>query len=186
MKNISIIFSIVISLMIMVQGCDKPYVKLTDENAFYGDLDDNLKIETSDATYYFRKSGGGFSGIIDSEGNDWINHSKAYLFRPDIGGRHFLGEPTEETDIKSKPLESWEWCYFGDTKTKRAFYFIHHEDDLLPDYYRPLGEMTVFGFGRTGNANENIIVVPQNFTIGFYPDTAYQVISDKIRNIVEE
>jgi len=271
MKNTYIILSTVISLMIIVPGCNKPYVKLIDENAFYGDLDDNLRIETSNATYYFRKSGGGFSGIIDSEGKDWINHSKApkssgmwrgipntnipgwrpeesgtetkiilkeqkklkisceknnyectwtfypdhvtmtvikadsnyyfsyegapnglfdtstnYFFRPDIGGRHFLGQPTEETDIKSMPSENWEWCYFGDTKTKRAFFFIHHEDDLIPDYYRPLGDMTVFGFGRTGNANENLIVVPQNFTIGFYPDTAYQVISDKIKNIVEE
>ena len=67
----------VISLIIMMMGCHKPYVKLTDENALYGDLDDNLKIETSDATYYFRKSGGGFSGIIDLEGNDWISHSNA-------------------------------------------------------------------------------------------------------------
>ena len=271
MKNTSIIVSSIISLIIVLPGCNKPFVKLTDENAFYGDLDGNLKIETSNATYYFRKSGGGFSGIIDSEGNDWISHSEApkssgmwrgipntnipgwrpeqsgtetkiilqeekklkisceknnykctwtfypdhatmtvleadsnyyfsyegapnglfdtttnYLFRPDIGKRHYLGKPTEETDIKSLPSENWEWCYFSDTKTNRAFYFIHHEDDLIPDYYRPLGEMTVFGFGRTGNANENLITVPQKFTIGFCPDTTYQVISEKITNIVEE
>ena len=262
---------IIFPLMILLSGCSKPYVKLVDENAFFGDLDDNLKIETSNATYYFRKSGGGFSGIIDTEGKDWISHSKApksagmwrglpntnipgwrpeesgtttkiilkeqnklvisceknkytctwtfypdhatmevtkadsnyyfsyegapngkfnaatnYLFRPDNGRRHFLGQPTEETDIKNQPSESWEWCYFGDTNTKQAFYFIHHEDDSIPDYYRPLGEMTVFGFGRTGRANENLKNVPQKFSIGFCADTAYQVISERIRQVVQE
>lgn len=247
----------------------KPFVKLTDENAFYGDLDNHLKIETSKATYFFRKSGGGFSGLIDVEGNDWISHSKSpksagvwrglpntniigwrpelsgtetkiiaresdkliisceknnnkctwtfypdhatmtvikadsnyyfsyegapngkfdkstnYFFRPGLGKRHFLGHPTEETDIKALPLENWEWCYFGDTKTKRSFFLIHHEDDLIPDYYRPLEYMTVFGFGRSGNATENLAKVPQRFSIGFCKDTTYQVLSEKIKHIV--
>jgi hypothetical protein len=43
MKKTIILVSTVISLVIMVPGCNKPYVKLTDENAFYGDLDDNLR-----------------------------------------------------------------------------------------------------------------------------------------------
>lgn len=84
------------------------------------------------------------------------------------------------------PSENWEWCYFGDLNTKRALFFIHHEDDWIPDYYRPLGEMTVFGFGRTGNANENLTKVPQNFTIGFCADTTYRVISDKVRKITKK
>ena len=266
----ALISSTLLFLMILIFGCNKPYVKLTDENAYYGDLDDNLKIETSNATYYFRKSGGGFSGVIDLEGNDWIGHSKApkssgmwrglpntnipgwrpeetgtvtkivseaydrltiscekndyectwtffpdhatmtvinadsnyyfsyegapngqfdtttnYFFRPDLRVKHFLGKPSEETDIINQGSESWEWCYFGDTKTNRALFFIHHEDDLLTDYYRPLGEMTVFGFGRSGSANELLEKVPQKFTIGFCRDTAYQFISAEIRNIVE-
>jgi len=268
MKVKSIIFVLIVMILFLA-SCKKSFVKLTDKNSFYAGLDDHFKIETSNATYFFRKSGGGFSGIIDSEGNDWIGHSSAtksegkwrglpntniigwrpeqsgtetkiisqakdklvilceknnnkctwtfyhdhatmtvikadnnyyfsyegapygkfetttnYLFRPDIGKRHFLGQPTEQTDIKAMPSESWEWCYFGDTKTNRALFFIHHEDDVIPDFYRPLGQMTVFGFGRTENASENIKDVPQNFTIGFSADTTCQVIADKVRRIV--
>jgi len=271
MKIINLRNCIIIILMVLFSSCNKPFVRLADENVFYGDLDNNLKIETSQATYYFRKSGGGFSGIIDSEGIDWISHSKSpkssgmwrgipntnvpgwrpeqsgtetkiilnehnklivsceknnykctwtfypdhatmtvikadsnyyfsyegapfgkfdtttnYFFRPDIGTRHFLGKPTDETDIRSMPSENWEWCYFGDTKTNRAFIFIHHEDDIMPDLYRPLGEMTVFGFGRSGGANELLKEVPQKFTIGFINDTTFQIVSEKIKDIVEK
>ncbi|MBN2814960.1 MAG: hypothetical protein JXQ80_12835 [Bacteroidales bacterium] len=253
-----------------LSGCEKPFVRLTDENAQYGDLEGHLKIETSQATYYFNKSGGGFSGIVDLDGNDWVGHSEApkasgmwrglpntnipgwrpeqsgtetkivvnesdrltitceknnykcnwtfypdrammtiiaadsnyyfsyegapngkfepstsYLFRPDLAKRHFLGQPTDETDIRALPSEDWEWCFFGDLNTKRSFFLVHHEDDSIPDYYRPMEGMTVFGFGRTGKADENLTHVPQSFTIGFCEDTAYQVVSSRIRTIAK-
>ncbi|MEX1239988.1 MAG: hypothetical protein WEB30_09725 [Cyclobacteriaceae bacterium] len=271
MQKVIPVSLIIVSGLFISCGCTQPYVKLTDENASYGDLDGHLKIETSNATYFFRKAGGGFSGIIDKEGKDWISHSDApkssgmwrgipntnvpgwrpeqsgtetrvilqeddkivisceknnyrctwtfypeyatmnvieadsnyyfsyegapngkfdttsnYFFRPDKQIRHFLDKPSDETDIKAQPSENWEWCYFSDTNTKKALFFIHHEDDVFPDYYRPLPDMTVFGFGRTGNADENLTEVPQSFTIGFSSDTTFQVVSDKVRDIVEQ
>jgi hypothetical protein len=75
-KVISVSLIIVFGLFIF-SGCSRPYVRLTDENARHGDLEGHLKIETSNATYFFRKAGGGFSGIVDVEGKDWISHSNA-------------------------------------------------------------------------------------------------------------
>lgn len=100
-----------------------------------------------------------------------------------------LGGPRYETPSLNDGeyiLENWEWCYFGDIETKRAFFLVHHEDDLIPDYYRPMDGMTVFGYGRTGKATENLTSVPQNFTIGFCEDTTYQAVSGKIRKIVKQ
>jgi hypothetical protein len=57
---------------------------------------------------------------------------------------------------------------------------------MFPDYYRPLPDMTVFGFGRTGSAEENLTEVPQSFTIGFSSDTTFQVIADRVIDIVEK
>ena len=262
---------ITILLMVLVAGCSRQFVKLTAENVSYGGLDGNLKIETSRATYYFGKQGGGFTGIIDKDGKDWIGHSSAkgptgqwrgipntnipgwspeesgtrttiiteeqnklviscekkgyectwtfypdhatmnmlkadsnyyfsyegtpngkfdtissYFFRPDLNKRYFMGRTSPETDIKTLPSENYEWCYFGDTNTKRAFYLVHHEDDSIPDYYRPMNGMTVYGFGRTGKSNENLTKVPQHFSLGFCRDTAYQYISKEIGRIVKE
>jgi hypothetical protein len=69
MQNVISVSLIIVSGLCISCGCTRPYVKLTDENARFGDLDGHLKIETSNATYFFRKVGGGFSGIIDDEGS---------------------------------------------------------------------------------------------------------------------
>ena len=264
-------FCVIISVMVSLVGCDKPYVRLTKVNVSYGDLDGNMKIETSSATYFFREQGGGFTGIIDRDGKDWIGHNNgkgpigqwrgipntniagwrpeksgsktkiilqtpdklvlscekggyectwtffpdhatmnvlkadsnyyfsyegapngkfdtitSYFFRPDLNKRYFMGRTSPETDIKMLPSENYEWCYFGDTNTKHAFYMVHHEDDSIPDYYRPMNGMTVYGFGRTGKSNENLTKVPQHFSIGFCADTTFYFISNSIRKIVKE
>ena len=36
-----------------------------------------FRVETASATYYFQKESGGFSSIVDKNGNDWIS------FKPD-------------------------------------------------------------------------------------------------------
>src|SRR5690606_16188948 len=35
----------------------------------------HFRIETGSAVYYYDKSGGGFSRMIDADGNDWINYN---------------------------------------------------------------------------------------------------------------
>ena len=35
---------------------------------------DSFLISTENADYYYQKQGGGFSSIIDTNGNDWINY----------------------------------------------------------------------------------------------------------------
>jgi hypothetical protein len=52
-----------------------PYVTLTDNV-----MDEGLttyRIDNANATYYYDKLGGGFSSIVDANGNDWINYNAA-------------------------------------------------------------------------------------------------------------
>ena len=52
-----------------------PQVILTDDVIDAGQL--SYQIQTSTATYFYHKAGGGFSSLVDKDGNDWINHSDA-------------------------------------------------------------------------------------------------------------
>ena len=35
-------------------------------------------ITTQRATYYYQKDAGGFSSIVDNQGNDWVSHNSTY------------------------------------------------------------------------------------------------------------
>lgn len=37
----------------------------------------SYQIQNNEATYYFQKQAGGFSSIVDADGNDWLNYSTA-------------------------------------------------------------------------------------------------------------
>ncbi len=50
----------------------KPRVKLTDNVEFRGQ--EAYRIDTPAATYYYHKRGGGFAGMVDQDGNDWIGY----------------------------------------------------------------------------------------------------------------
>jgi hypothetical protein len=260
---------ILTAVQLILLSCSKEQVRIVDEDASYGGLDGHLKIETPAATYFFRKEGGGFSGVLDRDGIDWIGHSdqdksagqwrgipntntvgwrpeqngsttkievqekdrvviscsknnykciwsfypdratmtiteadsvyyftyegapngkfdttSSYLVRPDLKGKHYLGQATDESDIEAQSGESWEWCYFSDDNTKRALCFIHHEDDTVPDLYRPLDQMTVFGFGRTGAATENLTSIPQSFSIAFCEENSLEAVKNKVTDIM--
>lgn len=101
----------------------------------------HFKIETKTATYFFDKAGGGFSRVIDSEGNDWVNFkvdpnavvpsgaSSNYRGIPNMVYRHEdggAGHPgfdqciseianknTIRTHSKSGKWQ-WSWTFFDD------------------------------------------------------------------------
>ena len=217
---------------------------------------DSFLISTFNADYYYQKLAGGFSSIIDDDGNDWINYHPTggtagnyrgipNLVSPGNGGHFHPGATTSNTTlvhegplkatIKSTTtdglwevqweffpqfarmtvlraetsywflyegtpgglfdvndfvtrsngvetgyLKRWkadlpaqEWAYLSDTIVDRSIFFAHHEDDVFIDSYRQLHElMTVFGFGRDGNAS---LLQSQNnqFTIGLTDTTDF-------------
>ncbi|MBD3290474.1 hypothetical protein GF337_16845 [candidate division KSB1 bacterium] len=63
-----------IALIILIIACKKnTSIQITEEK--YNGTE-QFKIQTPSATYYLEKEAGGFSSIIDRDGNDWIKFKK--------------------------------------------------------------------------------------------------------------
>lgn len=99
-------------------------------------------------------------GSLDAETDYWVHSS---------GERAALAQDWEGE------LPAPEWVYFGDGGMRRVLYFIHHEDDTVPDQFFPMqGNMTVFGFGREFKGmGMYLTTVPTHLTIGFAEDGTY-------------
>lgn len=89
--------------------------------------------------------------------------------------------PIKEAFIGDLPAP--EWFAFGDEKTSRMIYLLHHQDDGYPDNYVSRPFMTVLGFGRS--EKNKYLDTPQTFSIGFVESTDYQVIENTIKEIID-
>ena len=68
---------------------------------------------------------------------------------------------------------------------ERVLFLVHHEDDDLGDRFWPMeGNMTVFGFGRTGGNEMRLTACPQHFTIGFCDTAERAATQQHIRGIM--
>ena len=74
-----------------------------------------------------------------------------------------------------------EWVYFGDPARRRSIFVAHHEEDDIPDSYRPMDSlMTVFGFGRQ-NTNSYLMDFPQHMTVGLIETLDFTTAAGLIR-----
>ena len=80
-------------------------------------------------------------------------------------------------------LPSPEWMAFGDQKSQRILYLLHHEDDEYPDNYVRRPDMTVLGFGRQNK--DKYLTTVQTFSIGFVESTIYSTIDKTIKKVLE-
>ena len=80
-------------------------------------------------------------------------------------------------------LPAPEWMAFGDEKTPRMLYMLHHEDDEFPDNYVSRPDMTVLGFGRENK--DKFLNTVQTFSIGFVESKEYSMVEQTIKEIVE-
>lgn len=92
--------------------------------------------------------------------------------------------PIEEPFVGDLP--SPEWMAFGDKKSPRMLYMLHHEDDEYPDNYLCRPFMTVLGFGRQNGTEktEKFLSTVQTFSIGFIDSKDYTDIEHKVRQIL--
>jgi hypothetical protein len=81
-----------------------------------------------------------------------------------------------------KDLPFPEWFAFGDEKSPRMLYVLHHEDDELPDTYVSRPYMTVLGFGRLNK--DKYLDTIQTFSIGFVESSQYSVVESTIQKIL--
>lgn len=82
-----------------------------------------------------------------------------------------------------RDLPSPEWMAFGDEKSPRMLYVLHHEDDSRPDDYVSRPDMTVLGFGRRDK--DKFLTTPQTFSIGFAESTEYTAVQKSIEAIIQ-
>ncbi|CAA0082859.1 Uncharacterised protein [Zhongshania aliphaticivorans] len=90
---------------------------------------------------------------------------------------HLIDEPFKGD------LPAPEWYAFGDVKSPRMLYILHHEDDEYPDDYLSRPYMTVLGFGRSVKAKH--LTSPQTFSIGFVESTEHQQVEHTLKGILD-
>ncbi|MGJ8693024.1 MAG: hypothetical protein ACSHW0_11150 [Thalassotalea sp.] len=95
--------------------------------------------------------------------------------------KHTINEPFLG-DLSSVSQPAAEWIAFGDMKSPRMLYLLHHEDDEHPDNYVSRPDMTVFGFGRSNK--DKFLTTPQKFSLGFVESTTYQQVANTITAIL--
>lgn len=100
-----------------------PIVKTTD-NVTHKDYS-SIKIETTNGEYYYHKTGGGFSTLIDKDSKDWISWNKSTgangdfrgipnLVHPNDGGYFHPGRDSVQTELlNSGPLRTSFRSYVG-------------------------------------------------------------------------
>lgn len=65
---------------------------ITISDAYYQNRD-HFKIETLTATYFYDRNGGGFSRLLDRDGNDWIAYNQEPSKGPGAAGGGYRGLP---------------------------------------------------------------------------------------------
>jgi hypothetical protein len=68
-------YSLVFAFIILHAGCQSGEIRITE--VIHQDLP-HFKVSTPSAIYLINRESGGASSIIDTEGIDWINHSKKF------------------------------------------------------------------------------------------------------------
>ncbi|MAD15287.1 MAG: hypothetical protein CL579_04300 [Alteromonadaceae bacterium] len=154
---------------------------------FYPKRCDFTMTKVSPGYHYWVQYEGVPGGLMD-ESDFWYNSADN---QPHPINESFKGD-----------LPSPEWFAFGDEKSPRMFYLLHHEDDAFlnsnkhesnqfvnkqqedshPDDYVSRPYMTVLGFGRSNK--EKFLNTPQRFSIGFVESTRYAAVDKAVKNLI--
>lgn len=89
---------------------------------------------------------------------------------------------------KSIRIETQEAVYVYH-QAGRSLFLLHHEADSVTDCYWPMeGNMTVFGFGRTGHGRKLrplMTAIPSRFSIGFVESLDYGDIRQAVEKVAQ-
>jgi hypothetical protein len=135
---------------------------------FYPDrLDFTMSKVSAGYKYWVQYEGVPFGEMDDTDFWFSANNNKKNLINDP-----FLGD-----------LPSPEWIAFGDERSSRMLYLLHHEDDQYPDNYVSRPDMTVFGFGRSNK--DKYLQTPQTFSLGFVESVNYEQVKNVIEKVVQ-
>lgn len=123
------------------------------------------------------KVSAGYKYWIQYEGVPYGEMDKTdFWFSASDNKTHAINEPY------LADLPTTEWIAFGDIKSPRMLYMLHHQDDEHPDNYVSRPDMTVFGFGRS-NKNK-YLDTPQRFSLGFVESSEYEQVKATIEKVI--
>ena len=120
-----------------------------------------------------------------------------YLYEGTPGGALTDGDAWMRSDGKSgrrgdkfaediKGDGGVEWIAFSDEKLDRTLYLARWPDDDVVDHYRPMGPMTVFGFGRAGKGvRRRLSETPNHLIVGLVESRKREVVAAAIRKAHE-
>ncbi|KXI30178.1 hypothetical protein [Paraglaciecola hydrolytica] len=134
---------------------------------FYPQRLDFTMLQVSEGYQYWVQYEGVPGGEMD-DSDFWYASADSKL--------HVINEPFEGD------LPAPEWFAFGDIKSSRMLYLLHHEDDEHPDDYVSRPHMTVLGFGRS--EKNKFLSTPQTFSIGFVESSDYQEVEQFIKKLL--
>lgn len=158
-----------------IESGDHVRITFTSENGqwegqydVYADrLDFTMSKVSPDYKYWIQ-----YEGVPGGEMDD-----TDYAYRSGDSQRHSIRAPF------MGDLPAPEWMAFGDPKSPRVLYMLHHEDDDHPDDYASRPDMTVFAFGRRDK--DKYLTTPQTFSIGFIESTDYAVIDQTVSQVTD-
>ncbi len=218
-----------------------------------------IRVENDGGQFLYDVDGGGFSSIVDVDGNEWIGWSNSSgsageyrgvpnlvypegFMHPGLGGvtstivnsgplevtirsvssdgawvtEWEIGPSSAELTVVEAPKSYWflyegtpggtlepatdvvgrsdgtvspaseawtgdlvgdEWVYFGDPSVGRSLVVANRNPDAAVDSYYPMnGEMTVFGFGRSG-VGSYLDAAPAEFSIELVESTDFPTVA---------
>ncbi|WP_041522206.1 hypothetical protein [Gilvimarinus agarilyticus] len=135
---------------------------------FYPDRCDFTMSKVSPGYQYWVQYEGVPGGSMDND-DFWYNSATS---RQQLINEPFKGD-----------LPDPEWYAFGDAKSSRMLFMLHHENDEHPDDYVSRPYMTVLGFGRRDK--NKYLTQPNTFSIGFIETTDYAEIAVSMKDIVD-
>jgi len=125
-----------------------PQVTVTDNIVDEGQS--SFRVETATGVYYYHKQGGGFSSLVDGDGNDWINYHPGggsagnyrgipNLVPPPDGGYFHPGESTATSSLVSQ----------GPLKARIRSITNDNVWELLWEFYPRYARMTALSINET-------------------------------------
>ncbi|XMO87035.1 hypothetical protein AAFN75_01810 [Algibacter sp. AS12] len=121
--------------------------------------------------------------------NYWVLYEGVPGGEMDTSDFWFASSDTKQHAIEEPfqgDLPAPEWMAFGDQKSPRVLYMLHHKNDELSDNYVGRNDMTVFGFGRkNGKKTTKHLNSVQTFSIGFIESKDYNEVEETVKKILQ-
>lgn len=131
-----------------------------------------MTLHTIPSGTYWMLYEGNPGGAVDAADRLHLSNGLNYSVNQDYPWSSTSSPPDDFEDIAntSGAAQEAEWVFFAASEMARSLFLAHNDDDLEDDYWQMQDNMTVFGFGRSGNSSL-LTAVDAELVIGFVDST---------------